>query len=208
MLLSSFGLGNLSFFIPVASASTDVKAMVSGGYNHVLALKSDGTVWAWGDNTNGQLGDGTSEGQQPSPRQVYDADGDPLTDIVKVVAGGDHSMALRSDGTLWEWGGWVRSDNQMENILSPRQVSLPKVKDMATGGLFCLALLEDGTVWGWVKNDWGQMATGVSGLLVSFYSTPVKVVGPLGIGDLTDVVKLVSSDSSPVTRILCGHREE
>ncbi|CAN7689521.1 cadherin-like beta sandwich domain-containing protein [Paenibacillus sp. LjRoot153] len=180
----------------MASASTNVKAMVSGGYNHALALKSDGTVWAWGDNTNGQLGDGTSEGQQPSPRQVKYSNDEPLTDFIKVVAGENHSMALRSDGTLWEWGDWVRSDNNVEDILSPRQVTLPNsVKDMATGGFFCLALLEDGTVWGWGQNNWGQLAAGASGVAETFYNTPVQVVGPYGIGYLTDVVKLISSDS-------------
>ncbi|MDR6878334.1 alpha-tubulin suppressor-like RCC1 family protein [Bacillus sp. 3255] len=170
--------------------------MVSGGMNHALALKSDGSVWAWGDNSSGQLGSGASEGQMPSPQQVRYASGETLTGFVKVAAGGNHSMGLRSDGTLWEWGGWITANNNAVNIVTPRQVTLPKpVKDMVTGGYFCLALLEDGTVWGWGKNDWGQMATGIGGLLTSFYEEPVQVVGPLGIGHLTDVVKLVASDS-------------
>ncbi|MFC4966750.1 immunoglobulin-like domain-containing protein [Paenibacillus sp. GCM10023248] len=164
--------------------------------NHALALKSDGSVWAWGDNSSGQLGSGASEGQMPSPQQVRYASGETLTGFVKVAAGGNHSMGLRSDGTLWEWGGWITANNNAVNIVTPRQVTLPKpVKDMVTGGYFCLALLEDGTVWGWGKNDWGQMATGIGGLLTSFYEEPVQVVGPLGVGHLTDVVKLVASDS-------------
>lgn len=196
LMLSSVGLGNISYFIPAASASTSVKAMVSGGTNHALALNSDGTVWAWGDNSSSQLGNGSSEGQSPSPQQVKYEYGDPLTDFVKVAAGGNHSMGLRSDGTLWEWGGWITANNHVENIVTPRQVPFPKpVKEMVTGGYFCLALLEDGTVWGWGKNDGGQLATGLGGLLTSFYDTPVRVVGPLGIGYLTDVVKLVSNDS-------------
>ncbi|UJF34590.1 immunoglobulin-like domain-containing protein [Paenibacillus hexagrammi] len=169
--------------------------MVSGGTSHALALKSDGSVWAWGDNTYSQLGDGTTE-QSSSPKQVTYEDGTPLIDFVKVVAGGNHSMALRNDGTLWEWGGWSASNNMEVDIPYPQQVPLADpVKDMATTGYSCLALLEDGTVWGWGKNNWGQLATGSNEGDSSFYESPVQAVGPGGTGYLTDVVKLVSSDS-------------
>ena len=71
---------------------------VAGGRYHSLAVKSDGTVWAWGNNWLGQLGDGTTT-DRSIPVQVSGLSG------VVAVAGGDyHSLAVKSDGTVWAWG--------------------------------------------------------------------------------------------------------
>ena len=70
-------------------------------------LKSDGTVWAWGRNYSGNLGDGTVGDvfNKSIPVQVKGADGEGyLTDVVAVAAGNLHSMALKVDGTVWTWG--------------------------------------------------------------------------------------------------------
>ncbi len=68
------------------------------GATHSLAVKSDGTVWAWGWNGDGRLGDGTTT-DSLTPVPVLG-----LTDVVAVAAGNDHSSAVKSDGTLWAWG--------------------------------------------------------------------------------------------------------
>src|SRR5438128_1670373 len=69
---------------------------LAGGANHSLLLRDDGTLWAWGYNTYGQLGDG-SNANRSAPVQVLSG--------VKAVAAGDfHTMAIRTDGTLWAWG--------------------------------------------------------------------------------------------------------
>ena len=73
---------------------TDVVA-VGAGYDHGLAVKSDGTVWSWGENTNGQLGDGTTV-TRGTPVQVIG-----LTNVVAVGGAKSHSLALKSDGTVW-----------------------------------------------------------------------------------------------------------
>ncbi len=72
---------------------------VDAGQNHSLGLRSDGTLWAWGSNSEGQLG--TSGGA--SPTQVGTA-----ADWVSIAAGDAHSLGVRSDGTLWAWG-WNES---------------------------------------------------------------------------------------------------
>jgi alpha-tubulin suppressor-like RCC1 family protein len=64
-----------------------------------LALKTDGTIWAWGENLYGQLGDGTMAPDQASPVRSV-----PGNDWKQVASGGSHSVALRQDGTLWSWG--------------------------------------------------------------------------------------------------------
>src|SRR6266851_5429957 len=76
---------------------TGVTQVAAGGL-HSLALRSDGTVWAWGYNFVGQLGNGTQTGSG-TPVQVTG-----LTGVIQVAAGGLHSLALRSDGTVWTWG--------------------------------------------------------------------------------------------------------
>jgi len=73
-------------------------AAVAAGYHHSLAVGTDGTVWAWGFNHRGQLGDGTTT-DRSSPVQVPG-----LTGIIAVSAGKSHSLALRGDGTVWAWG--------------------------------------------------------------------------------------------------------
>jgi alpha-tubulin suppressor-like RCC1 family protein len=79
--------------------SSDVVVIAGGCYYTVaLALKKDGTVWAWGANGAGQLGDGTKTVQYV-PVKVSG-----LSDVVAIAAGFNHTVALRTDGTIWAWG--------------------------------------------------------------------------------------------------------
>jgi len=71
---------------------------VAAGSAHALAVAADGTVWAWGRNANGQLGDGTTVNRY-APVQVIG-----LSGVVSVSAGSGHSLALKADGTVWAWG--------------------------------------------------------------------------------------------------------
>ena len=76
-----------------------VAVNLAGGARHAVALKADGTVWAWGDNSFGQLGDSTAT-ERLTPVQVSGLSG------VTAVAAGDyhHTVALKADGTVWAWG--------------------------------------------------------------------------------------------------------
>ena len=150
-------------------ALTGVVAVAAGcsGYwcifPHSLALKGDGTVWAWGDNEAGQLGDGTTTGRT-TPVQVSG-----LSEVAAVAAraGDVHSVALRSDGTVWEWPAAGR--------LTPMQVDgLIEVVAVAEGGGHSLALKRDGSLWAWGNNVAGQL--GVETIEVR--TTPVQVVAP------------------------------
>jgi alpha-tubulin suppressor-like RCC1 family protein len=77
---------------------TNVLAISAGGHLSV-ALKSDGTVWAWGSGQNGQVGDGGSPADRLTPVQVSG-----LTNVLAISAGLDHALALKNNGTVWAWG--------------------------------------------------------------------------------------------------------
>lgn len=128
---------------------------ISGGGYHSLALKSDGTVWSWGRNNFGQLGDG-KRSKKNSPVQVKN-----LRDVIAIASGTWHSMALKSNGTVWTWGrnnyGQI-GDGTFKNRKTPVQVKdLTDVIAIAGGYLHSLALKSDGTVWAWGCNWSGQL---------------------------------------------------
>lgn len=83
---------------PVQVAGLSGVVALAAGFQHSLALKRDGTVWAWGGNDSGQLGDG-SLSDRPAPVRAAGLDG-----TVALAAGYRHSLALRSDGTVRTWG--------------------------------------------------------------------------------------------------------
>ena len=167
------GDGTFTFIsnVPVqVSGLTDVKA-IDSGYVHNLALKNDGTVWGWGWNQNGELGDGTETDRQ-LPVQTSG-----LTDVKAVAAGAYHSLALKNDGTVWAWGGNPNGELGNGNNTSsstPVQVSgLTDVKAIAAGGDTSLALKSDGTVWAWGENNYGQLGNGTN----TDSNIPVQVSG-------------------------------
>lgn len=133
---------------------------VSGGFIHSLALKSDHTVWAWGQNASGQLGNGTFV-DSPIPVQVAG-----LSDVTAIAAGGYHSLALKGDGTVWAWGTnnhGELGDGTSANRNTPGQVSgLSDVKAIAAGFVNGLALKSDGTVWSWGYNIDGELGNGTN----------------------------------------------
>jgi hypothetical protein len=103
-----------------------------------MALKSDGTVWCWGLNSNGQLGDGTKTDRN-IPVQVSG-----LTGITAIAAGFNHSLALKSDGTVWAWGDNTYgqlSNAAAENSTIPIKVSgLTGIAAIGTGRAFNFAI--------------------------------------------------------------------
>src|SRR4029078_12169739 len=102
------------------------------GYS--LALKADGTVWGWGGNGKGQLGDGTFTTPRLVPQRVGQAVG--LSSNRQISAGWEHALALRSDGTVWAWGkndyGQI-GDGTLANQPTPVQVKGPGGAGFLTG---------------------------------------------------------------------------
>ncbi len=175
------GLGNASAtgtFVtaPVqALILTGAKAISAGGW-HSVALKNDGTVWAWGWNSDGQLGDGTTV-DKSIPTQVPS-----LTNVTKIAAGTYHTLALKNDGTVWAWGdnvsGQIGNGTTGLDRNTPVQVNgLSNVVAITAGRFFSMAVKNDGTVWTWGQNLYGQLGNGNT----TDSNVPVQVNGLTGI---------------------------
>jgi alpha-tubulin suppressor-like RCC1 family protein len=182
---------------------TGVRA-VAAGNDFTVALLSDGTIAAWGDNRSGQLGDGATSMDSAVAVQVAGPGGSGvLSGLVAVAAGSAHTVALRSDGTVWAWGdneyGELGNNTTTGYGANPCPVQvlglngsgyLTGVVAVAAGDEFTVALKSDGTVWAWGYNKFGQVGDGTT----TNRSTPVQVVGPRGTGHLTGVVAVAAGE--------------
>lgn len=149
---------------------TDVVG-IAAGQASAYAIKSDHTVWAWGTNDFGDLGDGTKVNRS-TPVQVIG-----LHDIIAVAGGDNSDYALSAGGTVWAWGsndGGQLGDGTVTDRLAPVQVvGLTGVTAIAHGmGATGYALAGDGSVWAWGGGRYGQTGTG----LLSNEWTPVGAV--------------------------------
>jgi alpha-tubulin suppressor-like RCC1 family protein len=160
---------------PVQVGALTNWATVSGAAGGAcFAVKTDGTLWAWGRNNLGQLGLNSTVNHS-SPVQVGG-----LTNWAKVVGGNYFCTAIKTDGTLWAWGansGGALGLNDTANRSSPVQVgSLTNWSSASGANGFCLAIKTDGTLWGWGTNSSGQLGQND----ITDRSSPVQV------GALTD----------------------
>lgn len=153
-----------------ATGPTHIVAIAAGGA-HSLALDADGTVWSWGANGSGQLGNSTTA-DSATPVHVTG-----LAHVTAVAAGDRHSLALAEDGSVWAWGENSSSqvgDGTTVNRSVPMRVEfLSKIVAIAAGKLHSMALAADGTVWGWGGNYSGQLGNGTT----ANSARPVAVTG-------------------------------
>ena len=132
---------------------------MSAGDDHSIALKTDGTVWAWGANTDGQLGDSTTTDRaEPTPVPA-------LVGVQRIAAGKGFSLALKTDGDaagqVWAWGkNDVGQTNGAGLASVVPEIVLVGGVEIAAGGKHGAALKLDGHVWTWGGNEYGQRGNG------------------------------------------------
>jgi alpha-tubulin suppressor-like RCC1 family protein len=209
------GLGNClacAFYYPHLPPDA-VAVKISAGGSHNLALLSDLTVEAWGDNSVGQLGTGNTS----TPNLPVQVPG--LSMVTAIAAGSDHSLALLSDGTVMAWGdnefgqlgngspsdvysasrtGCPFFYNRSSYSATPVRVNLPPtgaaspVVAIAAGGDHSLALLADGTIVAWGDNEAGQVKRSLGSRCVDY---PVNSVAPAQLSSPPAAIAATLNDS-------------
>jgi alpha-tubulin suppressor-like RCC1 family protein len=203
-----------------------VSASLSIGPNRTEAIKTDGTLWIWGDNQFGKLGINDTVNRS-TPVTTF-AGG---TNWKQVSSGGNHTAAIKTDGTLWNWSdgsGGRLGINASTDRSTPVTTFLGGTnwKSVAGGGSYIVAIKTDGTLWIWGYNAYGQLgdntvisrSTPVTTILGgnnwksvaggSFYTAASKTDGTLWIWGRNNFGQLginnTANRSTPVTTILGG----
>jgi alpha-tubulin suppressor-like RCC1 family protein len=159
---------------------------ISAGEGHNLALRADGTVWAWGYNAFGQLGNGTTNDAY-TPVQVSG-----LTNIVAISGRAYHCLALRADGNVWAWGwnsyGQLGIGSTISTLVPVQVVGLTNPASISAGYTVSLARMSNGTVQIWGTGRKGELGQGTFG---DHSYTPIQVMG------LSNVVSVSADFQEP-----------
>ncbi len=161
------------------SISSGCWASATAGSSHTIAIKDDGTLWAWGSASSGRLGNGNTTGKEILPVQIGTD-----TDWTNIYVGGSHSIAMKIDGTLWAWGsnysGELGLGYNNAGVSVPTQIGTDTDwKTVSLGNSFTLAVKTDGTLWTWGGNSEGQLGNGT-------YGSGTGAAAPTQIGTDTD----------------------
>ncbi len=176
--------------VRVQKTGTIWKAVSAGILAHTVAIDRDGSLWTWGINGNGQLGDGTTAHKSTPVRvQQKTEEGafeDNTTKWKAVAAGVYHTVGIDSDGTLWSWGG---NGNEQLGDGTNGSKSIPvrvqkkteegafednttKWKVVVVGNDHTVGIDSDGTLWSWGQNNAGQLGDGTEGFMTANKSHP------------------------------------
>lgn len=157
-------LGNstpASVNIPTKMGTANDWKTVAAGWAHTVALKTDGSLWAWGYGSLGQIGNGSFTPNFNPPQQIG-----TLKNWQTIVAGHGHTVALKTDGTLWAWGnnfsGQLGNGTTFDKNI-PTQIGTENDwQNVVAGKLHTVALKKDGTLWAWGKNTLGALGDGTT----------------------------------------------
>ncbi len=195
MVWDKLGLGNLGtdasgaaitqISLPqkIGNKTWSAVAALLGNFSFTVVIDSDGTLWSWGDNGSGQLGDGTTTKRNTPVRVQKETEAGVFEDNTtkwKAVAVGDRvTVGLAEDGTLWSWGlntSGQLGDGTTTNRNTPVRVQKAGItwKAVSAGYYHTVGLAEDGSLWSWGVNDVGQLGDGTT----TERNTPVKIQIP------------------------------
>ncbi|MDD5170364.1 MAG: hypothetical protein PHN75_16230, partial [Syntrophales bacterium] len=149
---------------PGNDSSTPVQALagvatVLAGGDFAIAVKSAGTYWAWGNNTDGQFCNGATVITNSTPAQII---GMELLGLTGITAGHDHTVFIKSDTTVWACGNNLSGQLGNNNTPTPSNIpvqatGLSGVTFVAAGSQDTVAVKNDGTLWAWGNNANGQL---------------------------------------------------
>src|SRR5882724_694566 len=170
----------------IITANWGVCAAVDNSGREESGQFTNGRVWMWGINYDGQLGDGTANPHY-MPQPVLSGPGTALTGVVSIAAGSSHTAALLRNGTVMSWGtnvngalgngGGANSSYPVQVLTAPGELLTDVVQLTCGGSRFCLAVRNDGTVWGWGANGAGQLGLGDTS--DRYYATQIPNFGSI-----------------------------
>jgi len=147
---------NNNRFVPIQIGADSNWAYVSAGVAHTMAIRADGTLWAWGSNSSGQLGDPRYHNTLIPIRIGTD------TNWASVSAGQAFTVGMRTDGTLWAWGaGGLVGDGTSTNRSSPVRIGTVWTY-VSAGPSHTMAISRDGSLWAWGNNGQGRLGDGTT----------------------------------------------
>lgn len=156
-----------------------IAAIAAGELRFTALLRADGTVWTFGNNAHGQLGDGTTKKRSVAARVTG------LTKVSAIAAGHAHMLALREDGTVWAWGD--NSKRQLGDAATASRLTAAPVRGLkniigiAAGHHHSLAIGSDGSLWAWGDNSKGQLGDGTN----QRHDAPFRVPNSRGVTAVT-----------------------
>ena len=163
---------NKSSPVTTVAGGTNWKQVACGSY-HFAAIKTDGTLWTWGVNNYGSVGDGTTTVRKSSPGTVSGGG----TNWKQVSCSNYHTAAIKTDGTLWTWGwgdfGQLGDGTQSSRLSPVTTAGGTNWKQVSCGYNYCAAVNVNGTLWTWGDNYAGKLGDGTT----SLRSSPVTVAG-------------------------------
>ncbi|WP_434122503.1 putative Ig domain-containing protein [Paenarthrobacter nitroguajacolicus] len=170
---------------PPAAALSGIKEISTAGN---FAVLNDGTVWAWGSNNVGQLGNDTAV---PSSKAIQVPS---LGNVRSVTSNGSAAFALKNDGTVWGWGSnscqQLGAETSVPTLPPTQMKGLSGIVSVASNGCVVYALKSDGTVWSWGYNFGGLLGRGLDPNAVPYHPDPTPIP------ELSGVVKIVTDGSA------------
>jgi alpha-tubulin suppressor-like RCC1 family protein len=135
---------------------------VSAGDGHTSAIKTSGQIWAWGSNSTGRLGDGTTVSKCSPVREICSA-----TDWCGVSLGYRHTVAVKTAGQIWAWGsndsGRLGDGTTVSKCSPVREIcSATDWCQVSAGGVFTVAIKTTGQIWVWGSNSCGHLGDGTA----------------------------------------------
>jgi alpha-tubulin suppressor-like RCC1 family protein len=171
-----------------------IQEKVSVGREYSLALKKDGTVWSWGENSSGQLGINNTTDQSTPVQVVGESGVGFLENIIDISAGTDHSIALQDDGTIWVWGenadGQLGNGGTTDKITPIKVTGITNVIEISAGWGYTHIVKSDGSIWSWGSGSSGELGIGTT----TQSSIPVQVKGVGGTGFLGNIIDVSTGE--------------
>ncbi len=165
--------------VEVLAENQVAKPQVETNGSHTIILKANGTVWSFGQNANGELGDGSYTTKDGTVKVQFDKN----TKIVQIDAGTSHNIALDIDGNVWTWGSnsYYQLGRSSTNANIPGKVTMPEeIVKVAAGNNYSLAIGKSGKAYAWGYNANGELGVGT-------YKTVTRPAEIVGIENVIDI---------------------